>query len=58
MTSSCHSNDAILAAVFFGVLPKSFTGAFFSNSCVDVREVLGEMYELSVIEISWDEVYY
>ena len=44
---SCHSNEMrllpiLLAAVFLGtgtVLPKSFTGAFSSNSRLDVREV-------------------
>ena len=38
------------------VLPKSFTGAFLSNSRLDVREVK-KAKSLSVIEILWNEVF-
>jgi len=39
-----------------GTLPKSFTGAFSSNSRLDVCELLSKICK-SVIEIFWDEVF-
>ena len=42
--------------VLGAVHPKSFTGEFLSNSCLDVREVK-KAKSLSVIEILWNEVF-
>ena len=36
---------------------KSFTGAFSSNSRLDVREVKTESVGALIIEIFWDEVF-
>ena len=45
-----------LLSVLGTVLPKSLTGVFSSNNCLDFREVLSEIY-LRVFEIFSNEVF-